>query len=93
MIEQNEEQMIFECENSGSLAGYRPSPHFTELLLQFVDILCSKRYKGKIVDYVSRSYFPINESLKICEERGALEASAVLYKRNQEYFEAITLYR
>ena len=57
-----------------------------------MEILCSKKYKSKIVDFVSRSYFPIDESLKICEEKGADEASAVLYKRNQDYYKAIELY-
>lgn len=55
---------------------------YIDLLLSFVEILCLKKYRSKIVDYVSRSYFPIDESLRICEEKGALEASAVLYKRN-----------
>ena len=61
-------------------------------MLQFVEILCHKKYRSKIVDFVSRSYFPIDESLKICEEKEALEASAVLYKRNQSYNKAIELY-
>ena len=74
------------------MIGYRPSEKFNELLLIFVDILCQKRHRNKIVDFVSRSYFPINESLKICEEKGALEASAVLYKRSCNYFKAIDLY-
>jgi hypothetical protein len=30
--------------------------------------------------------------LRICEEKGALEASAVLYKRNQDYYKAIDRY-
>ena len=82
VLEQNEQKIINECENSGTITGYRPSQKYIELLLQFVEILCHKKYRSKIVDFVSRSYFPIDESLKICEEREALEASAVLYKRN-----------
>jgi len=31
-----------------------------------------------VVDFVSKSYFPIEECLKICEEKEALEACAVL---------------
>jgi hypothetical protein len=54
---------------------------FSTLLLLFVEILCEKKFRSKIVNYVSRDYFPIDESLKICEEKKALEASAVLYKR------------
>ena len=57
-----------------------------------MEILCHKKYRNLIVDFVSRSYFPIDESLKICEEKGALEASAVLCKRNSDYFKAIELY-
>ena len=67
------------------MTGYRPSQKYIDLLLQFVEILCHKKYRSKIVDYVSRSYFPIDESLRICEEKGAQEASAVLYKRDQDY--------
>ena len=54
--------------------------------------MCHKKYKSKIVDFVSRRYFPIDESLRICEEKGALEASAVLYKRNQAYYKTIERY-
>ena len=82
VLQKNEQHIINECENSGTMTGYRPSQKYIDLLLHFVDILCSKKYRSKIVDFVSRSYFPIDESLKICEEKGAMEASAVLYKRN-----------
>lgn len=92
VLSQNEQRIIQECENSGMVNSYRPSQKFIDLLLQFVEILCHKKYKSKIVDYVSRSYFPIDESLRICEEKGAQEASAVLYKRNQDYNKAIELY-
>lgn len=83
---------MIECENSGVMLGYRPTEKFFNLLLQFVEVLCHKRHKGKIVDFISRSYFPIEASLKICEERGALEACAVLYKRNGDYQKAVSLY-
>lgn len=45
------------------------------------------------MEYISKSYFPLEESLKICEEREALEASAALCKRSQEYWKAIDYYR
>ena len=74
------------------MTGYRPSQRYVDLLLRFVEILCHKKYRNKIVDFVQRSYFPIDESLKICEQKQALEACAVLYRRNQEYTKAIELY-
>ena len=74
------------------MTGYKPSQKYIELLLHFVEILCHKKYKSKIVEFVSRSYFPIDESLQICEQKKALEASAVLYRRNQDYSKAIELY-
>ena len=92
VLQQNEHKIINECENSGTITGYRPSHKFIELLLHFVEILCHKKYRSKIVEFVSRSYFPIDESLKICEEKDAKEASAVLYKRNQDYYKAVELY-
>jgi hypothetical protein len=54
---------------------------FTPILLIFTKLLCEKKFKSKIVDFVSRSYFPIDKCLQICEEKGALEASAVLHRR------------
>jgi len=53
-------------------------------LLRLVEILAERRVKNSskiIVDFVSRNYFPIEESLVICEKKGAIEASAVLYRR------------
>ena len=91
VLAQNEDKIIHECENS-SIRGNLPSEKYIALLLQFVEILCQKKHRGKIVDFVSRSYFPIDDSLKICEEKGALEASAVLHKRNQDYFKSIERY-
>ena len=74
------------------MSGYRPSQKYVELLLHFVEILCYRKYRSKLVDFVQRSYFPIDESLRICEEKKALEACAVLYRRNQDYGRAIELY-
>jgi hypothetical protein len=53
-----------------------------------VDILAERKIKGSsklIVDLVSRNYFPIDESLLICEKKGAVEACAVLYRRKGKY--------
>ena len=92
VLEQKEQEIIYECEHSDAVTGYRPSKKYVDLILIFVETLCHKRYRSKIVEYVSRQYFPIEESLKICEAKGALEASAILYKRNSDYFKAIDLY-
>lgn len=89
VLAKNEDKIINECEESGF---NRPSEKYNELMLLFVEILCHKKYRNKICDYVTRSYFPIGESLKICEEREALEASAILCKRNSDYFKAVELY-
>ena len=82
VLQQNEQKIIAECENAGNMTGYRPSQRYIELLLHFVEILCHKKHRNKIVDFVQRSYFPIDESLRICEQKQALEACAVLYRRN-----------
>ena len=58
-----------------------PNDQFTPILLIFVELLCEKKFKSKMVDFVSRSYFPVDSCLKICEAKGALEACAVLYRR------------
>lgn len=39
---------------------------YKELILIFVRILCDKKYKSKIVDYVSKNFYPIEECLYIC---------------------------
>jgi hypothetical protein len=46
----------------------------------------------KLVEFVQRNYFPVDECLKICEEKGALEASAVLHRRKGAYQDSIELY-
>ena len=83
VINQNQDKITEEYDNSIMSSAMRigPSQKFSNLLLHFVEILCEKKFRSKIVEYVSRSYFPIEESLKICEQKGALEASAVLYRR------------
>ena len=68
------------------------SKKFSDLLLQFVEILCEKKYKNHLVDFVGRNYFPIDESLAICESKHALEASAVLYKRKGMFEKSVDLY-
>jgi hypothetical protein len=44
------------------------------------------------MEYVSRDYFPIDDCLEICEEKGIKDACAVLYKRKGEYEKSISLY-
>jgi tetratricopeptide (TPR) repeat protein len=44
------------------------------------------------MEYVSRDYFPIDDCLEICEEKGIKDACAVLYKRKGEYQKSISLY-
>lgn len=44
------------------------------------------------MEYVQREYFPIDDCLKICEEKGVKDASAALYKRKGEYGKSISLY-
>ena len=68
------------------------SKKYSDLLLHFVEILCEKKFKNQIVEFVGRNYFPIDESLVICESKGALEASAVLYKRKGMYEKSVDLY-
>ena len=36
-------------------------------MLNFLEILIDRKFRAKIVEYVSQDYFPIDESLKICE--------------------------
>lgn len=64
-----------------------------QLLLRVVEILSDKKVKNfDVVDYVTRSYFPVEECLLICERNGAIEACAVLYRRKGQYNKSIKLY-
>jgi hypothetical protein len=60
--------------------------------LRLVDILCEKKFRTYITEYVARIYFPIDETLAICEKRGATEACAVLFKRKGQYEDSIKKY-
>jgi len=61
-------------------------------MLRVVEICCERKFKHKILDFVTRSYFPIDSCLKICEKKGILDACAVLYKRKGQYKKSIELY-
>ena len=65
---------------------------FIPILLIFVELLCEKKFRPKIVDFVSRNYFPVDQCLAICQEKGALEACAMLHRRKGSYYESVELY-
>jgi hypothetical protein len=65
---------------------------WVDLLLRLVELLCEKKFKSKITEYVSREYFPIDETLIICKGKKATEACAILYKRKGLYEKSIKQY-
>ena len=44
------------------------------------------------MEYMQRDYFPIEECLKICEDKGVMDACAILYRRKGEFDKAIKQY-
>lgn len=44
------------------------------------------------MEYMQRDYFPIDDCLQICEDKGVQDACAILYKRKGEYQRSISLY-
>lgn len=62
------EPYIVEAYNQGMMTGAQSYSYieYKELILIFVRILCDKKYKSKIVDYVSKNFYPIEECLQIC---------------------------
>lgn len=44
------------------------------------------------MEYVQREYFPIEDCLKICEEKDVTDACAVLQRRKGEFEKSIELY-
>lgn len=87
VISVNEAKIIQEYNNSVMAVRSDSSlqDKFIPILLIFVELLCEKKFRPKIVEFVSRNYFPVDQCLKICEEKGALEASAVLQRRKGAY--------
>lgn len=69
-----------------------PSDKYKKLIVKLVEILCEKKYRKLAMEYVQRDYFPIDECLEICEQKGVLDACAALYKRKSEYKQSISLY-
>ena len=65
-------------------------------MLKIVEILSADRKSsklGSLVDLVSRNYFPIAESLAICEKAShTSEACAVLYRRKGVYDKSVEMY-
>lgn len=69
-----------------------PKEAYKSLIIKLVEILCEKKYRKIAKDYVGRDYFPLNESLAICEKKGVTDACAILYKRKGEFKTSISLY-
>lgn len=65
---------------------------FKDLIIELTRIVCKKQYRKNAMEYVQREYFPIEDCLQICEEKGVIDACAVLYKRKGEYEKSIELY-
>ena len=61
-------------------------------MLELTRIVCKKKYRQRAQEYMQRDYFPIDDCLKICEEKGVIDAQAVLYKRKGEFKTSIQLY-
>ena len=85
--------------------GSRVYTEYKELMVRFVRTLCEKKHKGKLCEYVSKKYFPIEESLQtiyaVVEhssgkkkggDRDTNEALGILYRRQGEYEKAIDLF-
>lgn len=81
VISTNEPKITEEYNRSVTGRPHLGTHSFIPILLIFVEILCEKKFRAKIVEFVSHNYFPVDECLKICEKRGAMEASAVLHRR------------
>jgi hypothetical protein len=86
ILTQSEDRIIREYNHNmiidtSTTIAVAPSQKWNRIILRLVDILCEKKFRNRITEYVSRIYFPIDETLAICEGRGATEACAVLFKR------------
>ena len=47
---------------------------FKDLILELTRIVCKKKYRQRAQEYMQRDYFPIDDCLKICEEKGVIDA-------------------
>jgi hypothetical protein len=88
VLNQNEKEVI-QLYNSSLIEGQKvfgPENEYHELMMRMLTILCKERkQRSKVIEYVSRSYFPIDECLAICDKYQATDACAVLYKRKGDY--------
>ena len=86
-----------DCVYTDSAAMMRSSiqSQYKQVLIMMIELLAANKVKHAtrhLVDYVSRDYCPLDESLKICEKRNQTEACAVLYRRKGKLKEAVALY-
>ena len=73
VLEQNE-AVIIEEHNTSMLAAstiiaVAHPQKWVPLLLRLVELLTEKKFKSRITEYVSRDYFPIDETLEICKRK------------------------
>ena len=65
---------------------------FKKLIIDLTKILCKRNYRKYAMEYMQRDYFPIEECLKICEDKGIMDACAILYRRKGDFDKAIRQY-
>lgn len=65
---------------------------FKKLIIDLTKILCKPKYSKFAMEYMKRDYFPIEECLQICEEKGIMDACAILYRRKGDFEKAIKQY-
>lgn len=78
-----------------AVVGSSTQSQYKQVLIRMIELLAANKVKHAtrhLVDYVSRDYCPLDESLKICEKRNQTEACAVLYRRKGKLKEAVALY-
>lgn len=90
IMEEHKQNTINSYAGGGSGAGTQ-SDKYKELILELTRIVCKKQYRKNAMEYVQREYFPIEECLKICEDKGITDACAVLYKRKGDLQKSISL--
>lgn len=68
MLNSNEKKIMEEY-NNVIMSGHKYISTFyniyKDLILIFTRILCEKKYRSKIGDYVKKKYYPIDDCLKI----------------------------
>jgi len=97
LLQENQESIMADYSTSILQNKTTITNRYKHVLLRLCELLAEDKVlrntKGlSLEELVSREYFPIDESIRICEKYQREEALAVLYKRQGKLLKSVALY-